>query len=337
MIHIDGSEGEGGGQVLRTSLALAILTKQPLRVSKIRAGREKPGLLRQHLTAVTAAAAVSGGEVDGATLGSREIVFRPGPSLVPGEHRFAIGSAGSVNLVLQTVLWPLVAANAPSRLVLEGGTHNPMSPPTPFLAGTFAPLLGRMGPKLAISLARWGFYPAGGGKMIVDVTPAKLVPLTLTERGEVVDVRVFAAIAGGVPGEVARREIETACAILGIEPDLSRVVQADSPGPGNVMWIEVECEAVTMVFTGFGEKRVRAEQVGAETARAAQRWLAAGVPVDEHLADQLLVPMALAGGGVFRTTTPSLHTTTNAAIVQRFLDVPVAMVPAGGAVEVRVG
>jgi RNA 3'-terminal phosphate cyclase (ATP) len=286
---------------------------------------------------VTAAAAVSGGEVDGATLGSREIVFRPGPSLVPGEHRFAFGSAGSVNLVIQTVLWPLVAANAPSRLILEGGTHNAMSPPTPFLAGTFAPLLAQMGPKLAISLARWGFYPAGGGKMIVDVTPAKLVPLTLTERGEVVDVRVFAAVAGGVPGEVARREIETACAILGIEPDLSRVVQADSPGPGNVMWIEVECEAVTMVFTGFGEKRVRAEQVGAETARAARRWLAAGVPVDEHLADQLLVPMALAGGGVFLTSTPSLHTTTNAAIVQRFLDVPVAMVPSGGAVEVRVG
>lgn len=337
MIHIDGSEGEGGGQVLRTSLALAILTKQPVKLTKIRAGREKPGLLRQHLTGVNAAAAVSGAEVDGAALGARELVFRPGPGIVAGSHRFAIGSAGSVNLVLQTILWPLAAADAPSTVSLEGGTHNPLSPPTPFLARTFAPLVAKMGVGLELGLRRWGFYPAGGGQLDVAITPGALSPLVLPDEVEVQAIRVFAAVAGGLPASIALREIDAASRLLGIEPDLHGVVYADSPGPGNVVWVEVDTAAGTMVFTGFGEKHLRAEKVAEGCAGAAKRWIAARVPVDEHLADQLLIPMALARGGRFRTTEPSLHTTTNAKIIQRFLDVPIAIRRDGAAWEVVVG
>ena len=326
MITIDGSLGEGGGQVLRTSLALSLVTGRPVRVTHIRAGRKTPGLLRQHLTAVHAAVEVSGAAVKGDAIGSRDLVFEPGP-VRPGDYAFSVGTAGSATLVLQTVLPALATAAGPSRLTLRGGTHNPWAPPFDFLARSFLPLLGRMGPQVAATLVRPGFYPAGGGEFTVDIRPAShFAPLELPERGKVLARRARVMLAR-LPDHIAERELSVVRAKLGWAGDTLAIERVDnSAGPGNVVVLEVECEHVTEVFTGFGELRVRAETVAANAAQEAERWLAAGVPVGEHLADQLLLPLALAGAGRFRTVQPSRHTQTNIAVIEQFLDTRIACV-----------
>src|SRR3954466_3092396 len=183
MITIDGAAGEGGGQILRTSLGLSLVTGQPFRIVNIRAGRKKPGLLRQHLTAVQAATQIGDAVTDGLEMGSLEVVFRP-ERVRSGEYRFAVGTAGSTTLVLQTVLPALMLAGKPSRLVLEGGTHNPFAPPFDFLVQTYLPLLARFGPQVEAKLLRPGFFPAGGGRLEIDIQPiAKLHPHDLPVRG----------------------------------------------------------------------------------------------------------------------------------------------------------
>lgn len=321
MIVIDGSAGEGGGQILRTSLTLSLVTGLPFRIEKIRAGRKTPGLLRQHLTAVHAAAAVSGAAVTGARIGSLEVTFTPG-SVTGGDYRFAVGTAGSTTLVLQTVLPALLTASARSRLVLEGGTHNPFAPPFDFLAKTFLPLIERMGPRVVAKLERYGFYPAGGGKLVVDVEPAaKLTRLDLLERGEIRSRRAR-AIVSNLPRHVGERELSAVAEKLSWSKDCLEVESPENTqGPGNVLLLEIESDHVTEVFTGFGERGVPAEAVAESAVGEAQRYLAAGVPVGDHLADQLLVPMALAGGGAFVTLPLKRHTTTNIDIITRFLKV----------------
>src|SRR5947207_15592691 len=163
MITIDGSQGEGGGQILRTSLALSLVTGQPFCMERIRVRRQKPGLLRQHLTAVEAAKTVGCAEVEGAEMNSQTLEFRPGP-VTPGNYRFAVGTAGSATLVLQTVLPSLLTASGKSTLTLEGGTHNPLAPPFDFLVGSFMPLIRRMGATVELDLKAPGFFPAGGGR-----------------------------------------------------------------------------------------------------------------------------------------------------------------------------
>ncbi|HSN97391.1 MAG TPA: RNA 3'-terminal phosphate cyclase [Candidatus Nanopelagicales bacterium] len=329
MLTIDGSTGEGGGQILRTSLALSMVTGTPVRVARIRAGRAKPGLMRQHLTAVQAAARVGCAEVSGAAIGSGEITFRPG-GIAPGDHRFAVGTAGSATLVLQTVLPALLSAPGPSHLVLEGGTHNPMAPPFDFMERAYLPLLGRMGPEVRATLERRGFYPAGGGRVQVEIAPAPLRRLDLLERGEIKEQRLVATVVN-LPGGIAAREIDAAAAVLGWDRRCYRQeVLSGEPGPGNVVTVDVVSEHVTEVFTGFGEKGVRAEQVGERVARETADYLRAGVPVGEHLADQLLLPMALAGGGSFRTVAPSSHTRTHAALIEQILGIRVRLEEAEG-------
>ncbi len=173
MIHIDGAQGEGGGQILRSSLALAMVTGCGLTMERVRAGREKPGLMRQHLTAVRAAKEICGATVTGDAIGSSTLTFIPG-SVRPGDYTFSVGTAGSATLVLQTVLPPLFIASGPSRLVLEGGTHNPWAPPFDFLQRAFLPLVNRMGPRVTATLERYGFYPAGGGRFVVEIEPARI-------------------------------------------------------------------------------------------------------------------------------------------------------------------
>src|SRR5258705_2280598 len=195
MLTIDGSFGEGGGQILRTALALSLVTGKPFRIENIRAGRKNPGLLRQHLTAVNAATEISRSEVMGAAIGSRELTFAPG-SVVAGTYAFAVGTAGSTTLVLQTVLPALLVASGTSKVILEGGTHNPFAPPFDFLEKTFLPLVNRMGPQVTAELERPGFYPAGGGRMNVTVEPADaLRELALPARGEVRARRAKAVVA----------------------------------------------------------------------------------------------------------------------------------------------
>lgn len=318
MLKIDGSQGEGGGQVLRTSLALSAITGTPFQIENIRAKRAKPGLLRQHLAGVRAVAAVCGAAVEGDALGSKSLRFRPGP-IQPGSYRFEIGSAGSGGLVLQAVLPVLLMASGPSTVQISGGTHNDKSPPAPFLSKALLPLLCRMGPRLELALDRHGFYPAGGGQYTVTVHPAPLVPLHLPERGALTRVEPVAVVAN-LPRRIGHRELDEIRAQLGLEPRAGRVEEVESPGPGNVVWIEAHAEHATEVFTGFGRKGVAAERVAQEAVGEFVAWRDREVPVGEHLADQLLLPCALARGGSFLSVTPSLHTRTNAAVIARFLE-----------------
>ena len=202
MIELDGAAGEGGGQMLRSALTLSMLTGKALHMRNIRAGRAKSGLLRQHLTAVQAAAQISAARVDGAVPSSRELQFVPGP-VRAGHYRFAIGTAGSCTLVLQTVLPALWFADGPSEVHVTGGTHNPLAPPVNFLQLAWVPLLTRMGAKLSIELIRHGFYPAGGGEVRAIIEPSAPVPIELDEPGAAVEATIIALVAG-VPPHAAR-------------------------------------------------------------------------------------------------------------------------------------
>lgn len=325
MVTIDGSQGEGGGQILRSSLALSLVTGRPFTITNIRAGRKNPGLMRQHLTAVQAAAKVGGAKVKGAEPRSTSLTFEPG-AVTPGDYHFVVGTAGSATLVFQTVLPVLLCASGPSSLRLEGGTHNPWAPPFDFLTRSFLPIVNRMGPTIAAELVRPGFYPAGGGEFTVSITPApRLTPIELLERGEVTRMSASARVAQ-VPRSVAERELRVISRRLAIaDDDLIIDEVKDSRGPGNIVTIEIECEHVAEVFTGFGERGAPAEAVAEKAVQEARRYLSRDVPVGEYLADQLLIPLALAGGGAFRTHGLSRHAQTNIDVIKAFLDVDFAI------------
>ncbi|MEO1718035.1 MAG: RNA 3'-terminal phosphate cyclase [Planctomycetota bacterium] len=329
MITIDGAQGEGGGQILRSSLALSMITGQPFRITNIRANRPKPGLLRQHLTSVEAACAVCGGEAPGAELGSDQLTFTPS-TVRGGTYEFAIGTAGSTTLVLQSVLLALIAAADPSSLTITGGTHNTNAPSVHFLRRAFLPLLNRMGPTVKVELERHGFYPAGGGCIRVNIDPAThLSPIDITEAGPILRRRAIATVAG-IAASVATRELRIVRDRLGWSDDeLHTESLDDSVGPGNVLSLEIQREGTTEVFTGFGERRVSAETVARRAVDEAADYLAAGVPVWNHLADQLMLPLALAGGGRFKTTKVTVHSNTNARIIETFLPVRVRRIDAG--------
>ncbi len=328
-IELDGSVGEGGGQILRTALSLPMVTGTPFVIANIRAKRPKPGLLRQHLTAVHAAATVCGARVDGATLGSTALRFTP-DVIRAGQHHFAIGSAGSCTLVLQTVLPALMLANASSEITLEGGTHNSMAPPYPFIADAFLPLLARMGVKVELALQRHGFYPAGGGRITARISPVeKLMPLTLNTRGELLDCRACAVVAG-VAGHVARRELDVISAALVLTPEkLQLTTLPENEGPGNVVTITRQHAAVTEVFAAFGERGVSAEAVAKRVLNDVQAYAASDAAVGEHLADQLMLPMALAGRGEFTAIRASEHACTNAKVIEKFLPVDIKIAQLG--------
>jgi RNA 3'-terminal phosphate cyclase (ATP) len=337
MIALDGSQGEGGGQILRSSLALSLVTGTPFRIDNIRAGRPRPGLMRQHLTAVEAAAAVGGAQVTGAAVGSRSLTFAP-TRVKAGEYAFSVGTAGSATLVLQTVLPGLLTTDGPSSLLLEGGTHNPSSPPFDFLAKTFLPLVRRMGARLEATLERPGFYPAGGGRFRVTVAPTKaLIPLVLEQRGAIHAKRVRAVVAN-LPRAVGERELNRFAARTHWDSSAFSLEVVPNPvGPGNVLIAEVESEHVTEVFTGFGEKQVRAETVANVCADEVLAYLATDAPVGPHLADQLVLLLALAGEGTFRTTKPTKHTHTQLDVVRTFLGPVIACTEETSGTTWRVG
>jgi RNA 3'-terminal phosphate cyclase (ATP) len=323
MLTIDGSTGEGGGQIFRTSLALSLITGTSFRIHHIRQARDKPGLRPQHLAALHAAAAVGDADVEGAAIGANDITFRP-RRVRAGTYVFDVGTAGSTGLVLQTVLLPLVMARAPSSLTLEGGTHNTHAPPYDFLAEVFLPLIARMGAPVETELERAGFYPAGGGRVHVEIGASHgLTLLSLLQRGAT-RRRRGRAIVSRLPRQIAERELAVVRSRLGWEPhELAAVVVSDAIGPGNIVLLSIESEHVTEVFTGFGERGVRAEVVAERAVDEAERYEVARVPVGPYLADQLLLPLALAGGGAFRTMPLSLHATTNFEVIRRFLDVSI--------------
>jgi len=313
--------GEGGGQILRTALTLSMITGQPFRIQSIRANRAKPGLMRQHLVAVQAAAQVCGADVAGASVGSQALTFAP-KAIKGGEYKFAIGTAGSCTLVLQTLMPALLFADAPSTIQVSGGTHNPMAPPAQFLQRAYCRAMADMGATIDIQLKRFGFYPAGGGEVVAGIEPCKqLQPFEWMARGERKTAFAESFIAG-VPASVAKRELE--CIGTGMGWDESQLLVRGLPadqGPGNALLVTLEHEHVTEVFTAFGEKSVRAESVARQALQDTRRYIASNAAVGEYLADQLMLPLALAGGGGFTTETVSMHAKTNAEVIERFLPV----------------
>lgn len=315
---LDGSAGEGGGQILRTALSLSIATGTPFVLENIRARRKKPGLMRQHLTAVRAAALVCGAVVEGASLDSTRIVFRPGP-IVAGDHMIDIGSAGSVMLVLQTIALPLTLASGPSRITVRGGTHASQAPPYPFLEHAWLPLVHRMGAKIALELVSSGFYPAGGGEVVMTVSPSPLSSLHLGDPVLLSTVELR-AIVSGLSDDIAKREVTAAAELLTDTAIESTTEIVPSPGRGNAMWLVARDEAtsVSNVFAGIGEIGVRAEAVGHAVARAFLAWRNSGTSVEGHLADQLMLPIALAGEGSFTCSELTLHARTNMEVIRAF-------------------
>ncbi len=336
-VIVDGALGEGGGQVLRTALTMSLATGKPFRIDNIRANRPKPGLLRQHLTALQAAAAVGSARVTGDVLGSASVTFEP-RGVKTGEYAFAVGSAGSTTLVLQTILLPLLLAPGRSSVALEGGTHNLAAPPFDYLQRVFLPIVARIGGRVAVTLERPGYYPAGGGRFTASIDgEARLTRLELLERGAIVGRRVRAQISN-LPRHIAEREAATAVRLLNWSPESAHVEAATGGiGPGNVVFVEIESEHATEVFTGFGEIGVAAEAVATRAVQEARRYLVADVPVGVCLADQLLPVLALAAGGSFRTLSLSRHARTNADVIRLFREVEISVTEhARDNVEVRV-
>lgn len=318
MIVIDGSEGEGGGQVVRYSCALSLVTGQPFRITNARGKREKPGLMRQHVTAIEAACAIGGAVCEGVAVGASDFTFMPG-RVTSGEYHFAVGTAGSTGLVFQTLLMPLLLAGGPSRLVLEGGTHNMLAPPFDFMAKAFVPVVRRMGAQIDLRLVRHGFYPRGGGRIEVDIVPDTLVPVDCLARGELLSVSATALFAA-LAHNIAEREIATARSLLPEWPEDAFAIRQlpDDEGPGNVLLLEAQFEHAAEIVTGFGKLGVSAESLAKTAAHRMAGFLASDAFAGPYLADQLLLPFALAGGGSFTTVKPSQHALTARNIIERF-------------------
>ena len=321
MIIIDGSEGEGGGQIVRNACALSLVTGQPFRITDIRGRRSKPGLMRQHVTAIEAACRIGNAGCDGLAIGSSEMTFTPG-SVTAGDYHFKVGTAGSTSLVLQTILMPLILADAPSRLTIEGGTHNMMAPPFDFIERCFLPVINRMGPRVEARLIRHGFYPRGGGRIEIVIEPAPLQRIECVERGALIDCSA-AALFTGLPFDVADRELATARNYLPEWPAEAFAVRQlpEDRGPGNVLMLEARFEHATEIVSGFGQLGVPAERLAKQAAGRMAGYLARDAFAGPYLQDQLLLPMALAGGGRFTSVKPSQHSLTAGDIIQRFLGI----------------
>ena len=338
-VVIDGSRGEGGGQILRTALALAIVTNRKARIKKIRAGRARPGLQPQHLACVKAAArfchgsvtAPGGGEL---ALGMQELELVPGAGLQPSLE-IDIGTAGSATLLLQTILVPALASGQAVRCVVTGGTHNPLAPPFEFLDRVLAPHLRAMGGSLTLTLEQHGFLPQGGGRIVLEIAPSKLAPIAVMTAGPVVAHRATAIVAG-LPRHVAEREL--AMAKERLDKPVCEVREFAKLGPHNLFMAEVELSSgVRELCTAHGRKGYPAEDVADDALDLLEDFVEAGVPVGTHLADQLLLPLAVAGGGRFRCAELSLHATTSIETIQAFLDLPIRTEKHATGVDVILG
>jgi RNA 3'-terminal phosphate cyclase (ATP) len=325
MIEIDGSLGEGGGQVLRSALSLSCITGRAFRISNIRRSRSKPGLMRQHLIAGQAAARIAAAEVGGDQLGSTRLSFQP-RAVSAGDYSFDIGTAGSVPLVLQTIIPPLLLAGSVSRLTLSGGTHVPFSPSWHYLAGVFAPALLRLGARIELSLDSCGFYPKGGGKVRCRVFPcAVLSPLDAGHRGELLRVPGTSAVAN-LPRSIAERQSHSASSRLagGLGADFPIEIPSSEVaalGQGTFIFLKAEYREAVSGFTALGARGKPAEVVGAEAADEFLSHHATGRPIDPHLADQLVLYLALASGpSTFATSRITSHLLTNLEVTGLFVE-----------------
>ena len=335
-ITIDGSKGEGGGQVLRTALSLAAITGHELELVKIRAGREKPGLKRQHLTCVKAVAEICGAKVSDVEVGSSRLAFEPG-AIKGGDYRFDIGTAGSVTLVAQTVIPVLLKADKPSTVTITGGTHVPFAPVWDFFAETYLPELRRMGARVEAELEQCGFYPAAGGVVRLRVGPCD--ESTKPDRYELTDIGAYkGGVVKGVVSHLPRSIAEAEVGIVGAQlRDLELkydIQEVDAMGPGNYCCVKLDYERATVVFSGVGTYSKSRKAVANEVVHEVREFVKSGKACEKHLADQLLLPLAaLVGGhceGVFKVIWYSnwgldiqketLHYKTNKDVICEFVE-----------------
>lgn len=325
LLSIDGSLGEGGGQVLRTSLTLGLITGRPFTLTNIRSRRPKSGLMAQHLKAVEAAREIGKAKVEGAVLGSQSLVFEPG-GLSCGDFRFDIGTAGSTSLVLQTILHPLSFAPARSTVALIGGTHVPWSPCFHFLEMHWLHYMRKIGFDVSLQLHAAGFYPRGGGRVLALVQPiSRLAPLCLNNRGALKRIRGVSAVAN-LNDSIAERQKVQAIKRLN---DISRaieipIIRLSSPSKGSLLLLLAEFENSQCCFYGLGALGKPAERVADEATNELFGFLATDGVIDPYLADQLVLPLSLAlGVSEIRTSKVTQHLTTNAEIIKMFLPVSI--------------
>lgn len=316
---IDGSSGEGGGQILRTSLSLSAITKKPFKIENIRAKRKKPGLLRQHLTCVKAMGQICDANVEGAEIGSQSFSFIPG-EIRSGDYHFSIGTAGSTMLVAQTILPALIFKDKRSLIYIEGGTHNLQAPTFDFIENSYLPLIRKIGADVNAEIHKHGFYPSGGGKVSFDIKPCNiLAPLILNERGELKKYKAEIILAN-IPFAVGKREIETIEKKLGWNVENLLVKQInDAMSPGNIITSVIEYQNIKETLVEFGIYGVRAEEIAEKICTRIDEYLNHSFVAGEYIADQIILPLALAKGGSFTTGKPSLHTLTNINVIQKFL------------------
>jgi RNA 3'-terminal phosphate cyclase (ATP) len=323
-LEIDGSAGEGGGQILRTSLAMSALLGKPIKISNIRAGRRNPGLQAQHLTCVNALAKITDAEVDGASLNSQELLFIP-QSIKSGNYRFDVSdvkaSAGSVSLILQAVFLPLAFAGGISKVTLLGGTHVSWSPPIHYLQMVYLPIASKMGVEADIQLKIWGWYPKGGGHVDVEIYPAELHGINLSQHGTLKSIKGISAISN-LPIAIAQRQQDRALSLLKNLKAEFEIINAPSRGQGTAVFIVTEFENSYAGFTSLGAKGKRAEEVAEEACKDCLDFIQSDMAVEHHLADQLVPLMALAKGhSCFTTSKISLHLLTNIQVAEQFLPI----------------
>jgi RNA 3'-phosphate cyclase len=328
LIEIDGSYGEGGGQILRTALAFSAILRRPLRVHRIRLGRRNPGLQPQHLRGAQALAQMTGARTEGLQIGSETITFIP-QEIIPGNYRFDVGTAGSVTLLLQGLLLPLSFAKESSRLTLVGGTHVSWSPPFHYLLEVLFPALRSMGISVGATLERWGWYPKGGGIVHVDVKPvSELKPIALIDRGSLRKIRGISATSH-LPKHVGERQKDYAVRRiekeLNVDAEIRVLFDVPANGPGSFLFLVAESEGAIAGFSSLGAKGKRAEDVAREAVDSLNKYMERDGCVDPHLADQLIPLMSLAkGNSSFTTTDMTDHLLTNLWVVQHFLDVKIS-------------
>jgi RNA 3'-terminal phosphate cyclase (ATP) len=337
-VYVDGSMGEGGGQILRTSLALSCITGRNLHIENIRAARRNPGLAKQHLACVRAAQEICGGQRKGAAIGSQTLDFQPGP-IRGGDFSFDIGSAGSATLVIQTIL-PALFLGAPCRrypafgaragrprhfstITVTGGTHNPWAPPYDFLAETFLPALKTSGFDADCNLEKYGFYPAGGGKITLNIRPRQEKANQTIDLSQPMDnVRIHARIyTSKLPAHIAQRQRKLLLQSKLKFTNIEHIEVTDSDGPGNCVMIRLCGGGRTTVFTAFGQKGKPSEKVVGEVVSLAEDFLPSGAAIDRFLADQLLIYMAILKSGSLTTNELTTHLTTNIETIKKFLPV----------------
>ncbi|WP_234856131.1 RNA 3'-terminal phosphate cyclase [Acinetobacter junii] len=318
-IQIDGSQGEGGGQILRTALALSMITGQAFELINIRAGRKKPGLMRQHLVCVQASQHISQAYVEGAELHSQRLYFAP-QHIQSGKYQFQIGSAGSTTLVLQTLLPALLLQNEASELTISGGTHNPLAPTADFIEHCFLPALEKLGIKVEFKLNKAGFFPIGAGEIQIKIQPWQhRNKLNLLDRGILQSTEAFAAVLNlSEEAQIAQRELATLNKRLKL--DTQQQFHLNGISQGNTVYVKVKHQHHVELFTALGEMRKSAEQIANHLAEQVKRYIASQAVVDEYLADQLLLPLALGQGGEFTAHCISEHTRTQAVMIEKFID-----------------